>query len=186
MGVNSLPKTVTRQRRGCYLNPGPSAPESSTLTTRLPSHPHPNCQILISQSLNSEKTMNLHWRHRSAIGTNTLAESVAESVGRTEQERVEAPIVGPSIPFVVIEIVWTITVRVVDVSFLAVNKIRNLSKIVTKNWRKSYDRLTTNWRKSYEKLRRKVSKITYENLGTILGTLKFWAYDKVTMNLGRS
>jgi len=37
-GVNSLPKTVTRQRRGCDLNPGPSAPESSTLTTRLPSH----------------------------------------------------------------------------------------------------------------------------------------------------
>jgi len=38
MGVNSLPKTATRQRRGCDLNPGPSAPESSTLTTRLPSH----------------------------------------------------------------------------------------------------------------------------------------------------
>jgi len=39
MGVNSLPKTVSRQRRGCDLNPGPSAPESSTLTTLLPSHP---------------------------------------------------------------------------------------------------------------------------------------------------
>ena len=38
MGVNSLPKTVTRQRRDCDLNPGPSAPESSTLTTRLSSH----------------------------------------------------------------------------------------------------------------------------------------------------
>jgi len=36
MGVNSLPKTVTRQRRGCDFNPGPSAPESSTITTRLP------------------------------------------------------------------------------------------------------------------------------------------------------
>jgi len=35
MGVNSLPKTVTRQRRGCDLNPGRSVPESSTLTTRL-------------------------------------------------------------------------------------------------------------------------------------------------------
>jgi len=40
MGVNSLPKTVTRQRRGCDLNPGPSVPESSTLTTRLLSHPY--------------------------------------------------------------------------------------------------------------------------------------------------
>ena len=37
--MNSLPKTVTRQLRGSGLNPGPSAPESSTLTTRLPSHP---------------------------------------------------------------------------------------------------------------------------------------------------
>jgi len=34
--VNSLPKTVTGQRRGCDLNPGPSVPGSSTLTTRLP------------------------------------------------------------------------------------------------------------------------------------------------------
>ena len=40
MGVSSLPKTVTQQRRDYDLNPGPSAPESSTLTTRLPSHPH--------------------------------------------------------------------------------------------------------------------------------------------------
>ena len=39
MGVNSLRKTVTRQRRGCDLNQGPSAHESSTLTTRLLSHP---------------------------------------------------------------------------------------------------------------------------------------------------
>ena len=39
MGVNSLPKTVTRQHRGCDLNPGPSTPESSTLTTPLLSHP---------------------------------------------------------------------------------------------------------------------------------------------------
>ena len=38
MGVNSLPKTVTRQRRGYDLNPGDSAPESSTLTIRLPFH----------------------------------------------------------------------------------------------------------------------------------------------------
>jgi len=38
MGVDSFPKTVTRQCRDCDLNPGPSAPEPSTLTTRLPSH----------------------------------------------------------------------------------------------------------------------------------------------------
>jgi len=39
MGVNSLPKTVTRQHHGWDFNPGPSVPESSTLTTRLPSQP---------------------------------------------------------------------------------------------------------------------------------------------------
>jgi len=38
MGVNSLPDTVTRQRRDCDLNPGPTALEASTLTTRLTSH----------------------------------------------------------------------------------------------------------------------------------------------------
>jgi len=45
MGVNSLPKTVTGQRRGCDLNPGPTAPESSTLTTRLPSHLATCCEV---------------------------------------------------------------------------------------------------------------------------------------------
>jgi len=35
MGVSSLPKTVTRQRRDCDLNPGPSAPESSYQATSL-------------------------------------------------------------------------------------------------------------------------------------------------------
>ena len=45
MGVNNLPKTVTRQRRDCDLNPGPSAPESSTLTTRLPSYASECCCV---------------------------------------------------------------------------------------------------------------------------------------------
>ena len=43
MDVNSLPKTVTRQCRGCDLYPGSSMPESSALTTRLPSHPFGDC-----------------------------------------------------------------------------------------------------------------------------------------------
>jgi len=37
--MNSLPKTVNRQRHGCNLNPGPTAPKFSMLTTRLPRHP---------------------------------------------------------------------------------------------------------------------------------------------------
>jgi len=49
MGVNSLPKTVIRQRRACDLNPGPSAPESSALTTRLPGHSAMVCYARISK-----------------------------------------------------------------------------------------------------------------------------------------
>ena len=56
MGVNSLPKTVTRQRRGCDLYLGPPAPESSTLTTRQPSHPHPE---LKNSSVNSSLGMHV-------------------------------------------------------------------------------------------------------------------------------
>ena len=47
MGVNSLPKTVTRQRHGCDLNPGPPALESSMLTTRLQNHPTIRCVTII-------------------------------------------------------------------------------------------------------------------------------------------
>ena len=38
-GVNSLLETVTRQCCDSDLNPGPTVPESSTLTTRLVSRP---------------------------------------------------------------------------------------------------------------------------------------------------
>ena len=52
--MNSLPKTVTRQRRSCDLNQGPSAPESSTLTTRLssyqPSYYQQHCRQYINYS----------------------------------------------------------------------------------------------------------------------------------------
>jgi len=50
--VNSLPKTVTRQRRDCDLNPGSSVPESSTLTTRLPSHPCSKYRLKITYIVN--------------------------------------------------------------------------------------------------------------------------------------
>jgi len=56
-GVNSLPKTVTRQRRDCDLNPGPSAPESSTPTTRLPTTEPPSVPNIFRQNGSSEKTI---------------------------------------------------------------------------------------------------------------------------------
>ena len=46
MGVNSLPKTVAQQRHDCDLNPSPSVPEFSTLTTRLPSRPYNDVLIV--------------------------------------------------------------------------------------------------------------------------------------------
>jgi len=50
--VNRLPKTVTGQRSDCDWNPGPSAPESSTLTTtRLPSHPRSQCSAEITERI---------------------------------------------------------------------------------------------------------------------------------------
>ena len=58
MDVNSLPKTVTRQRRGCDLNPGPSAPESSMLTTRLQSQPKTQHSINTEIDNNNDAEMN--------------------------------------------------------------------------------------------------------------------------------
>ena len=58
--MNSLPKTVTRQSRGCDLNPGRSAPESSTLTTRLPSQPcSTDCETVGIPPLMSRKTLGI-------------------------------------------------------------------------------------------------------------------------------
>ena len=59
--MNNLPKTVTRQRRSCDLNPGPSAPEYSTLTTRLGHDIFARAQIpilgsVIYSALNQMKT----------------------------------------------------------------------------------------------------------------------------------
>jgi len=51
MGVNSLPKTVTRQHRGGDLNMGPTVSESSMLTTRLPSHPKCYINVIITMRL---------------------------------------------------------------------------------------------------------------------------------------
>jgi len=75
MDVNSLPKTVTRQRHKCDLNPGPTAPESSTLTTRLPSHPvqpcgHCNWQI-------SSIFIAMLWMYRARQPTNNCHQTAS-------------------------------------------------------------------------------------------------------------
>jgi len=59
-GVNSLPRTVTRQHRDCDLNPGPSTPESSTLTTWLPSH-HWWVNEYIYYALRTSQTCSRTW-----------------------------------------------------------------------------------------------------------------------------
>ena len=78
MGVNSLPKTVTRQRHGCELNPGLTAPESSTLITRLLNIPTKACS---------------QWRRqKEEVGwaLASVRQPNAEGV-RSEAPRVEAP-----------------------------------------------------------------------------------------------
>jgi len=78
MGVNSLPKTVTRQRRGCNLNPGPTAPESSTLTTYSATEPPVNsarkCYYLLSPAQCSAKEYVIckSWRGRNTLGRHDL------------------------------------------------------------------------------------------------------------------
>jgi len=44
MGVNGLPMAVIQEPRDCDLNLGPFVPESSMLTTQLPSHPNCECE----------------------------------------------------------------------------------------------------------------------------------------------
>ena len=71
MGVNSLLKTVTRQRRGYDLNPGPSTPESSTLTTRLPSHDAILCvkYRIVRRLLDSIGNQAIHQSSKVAVST---------------------------------------------------------------------------------------------------------------------
>ena len=87
MGVNSLRKTVTRQRRCCDLNPGPSAPESSTLTTRLPSHPT-TIGLHKAGCLQAEQTSAIHKRkflNKFSVIHNALCR-VFVAIAKTEVE----------------------------------------------------------------------------------------------------
>jgi len=78
MGVNSLPKTVTRQRRGCDLNPVPSAPESSTLTTRLP------CRLTTRNFMKAE----ICWTSNLSMNAFEVGSTTAELVYRMLQNYV--------------------------------------------------------------------------------------------------
>jgi len=90
MGVNSLSKTVTRQRRDCDLNPGPSAPESSTLTTRLPSYPGRQLPSHVSDMLDS--CLLPHFRYGGLTGCAVNHRHVNEpgERGRLETGKVRA------------------------------------------------------------------------------------------------
>jgi len=77
------PQRYPRQRRDCDLNPGPSAPESSTLSTRLPSHPLCACVYLWTPC--RRRWLSLAWINtlhgssddgRDPEGTSTLISSI--------------------------------------------------------------------------------------------------------------
>ena len=89
MGVNSLPKTVTRQRRGCDLNPGPSAPESSTLTTRLPSHTFSKgSEVVSSRYLSCFKLVFLLMPARFTVNEDNQYHRATDSITVARQHRV--------------------------------------------------------------------------------------------------
>jgi len=71
--VSSLPKTVTRQRRDCDLNPDPSPLESSTLATRLPSHTLTHDDTEIWTTVSENGTINLA-KYRSDLATLSLSD----------------------------------------------------------------------------------------------------------------
>ena len=98
--MNSLPKTVTRQRRGCDLNLGPSAPESSTLTTRLPSQATPtgsNDLLFLTCIASRRRRAAAGLRQRSGTGDIPPTESsipgsgTCESMSRPSSNRCPVP-----------------------------------------------------------------------------------------------
>jgi len=79
--VNNLPKTVTRQRRDCDLNPGPTAPESSMLTTRLPSQPEGLSEIYRTTY---KRCVAVSWRVDDVVGHVTTIESASATPARLD------------------------------------------------------------------------------------------------------
>ena len=75
--MNSLPKTVTRQRRGCNLNTGPSVPESSTLTTRQLSHPSLQVLLIINSFIEcmTVQNTNMLYTNQQSVAASDNAEA---------------------------------------------------------------------------------------------------------------
>ena len=59
VGVNNLPKVVSRQRRGRELNSQPASCKSNALATRLPSHPVARFECLNTISLDLLQFINI-------------------------------------------------------------------------------------------------------------------------------
>ena len=78
MGANSLPKTVTRQYRGCDFNPGPSAPKSSMLTTRLLSHPATVRQLFYVRWWAKKWQSHEDWSSNGWWATATIAPGISQ------------------------------------------------------------------------------------------------------------
>ena len=93
MRVNRLPKTVTRQRRGCDLNPGLSALESSNfskLNSRQPSHPNNGLQCQNTTVYKSNVSLFKIYRmntHSELIASHLLLSAVACSTALTAIDR---------------------------------------------------------------------------------------------------
>jgi len=76
MGVNSLPKTVTRQRRDCDLNPGPSAPESKILCFSVESDLLAQYETLYNSTVcNIQHKMDIEYRYEMQTGNGAAEEN---------------------------------------------------------------------------------------------------------------
>ena len=85
MGVNSLPKTVTRQRRGCDLNPGPSAHRQSKEASILWSH-HDETREMRGERDNARNNARCTQARKATHGLDGQLQDVARTLrGRVNQ-----------------------------------------------------------------------------------------------------
>ena len=94
MGVNSLPKTVTRQRRGCDLNPGLSAPESMQHANHSATEPPCEAQKNLTETRRqSEHRMGVR---AAAVGDLAISRKSDEICDETRQLAISRATTRPS------------------------------------------------------------------------------------------
>ena len=117
-GTMGVPKTVTWQRRDCDLNP---APESSTLTTRLPSHPKTVTGYIFYRTSKILQTKT--WKiNLSMLRFGCVFLEISERAERQTHVDSRGTRLKTDLPFVTVEHSWCLTV--------VLSKLQNLVRCV--------------------------------------------------------